>query len=124
MSTRTWFLPRPRTVKTRPRVKPRLRGKRGRGRTSRQKGRPDGNFHPKSSFMTSLLKPDRVLLEVFDSTIIQQNIFLLWAFDHVMDSNSRSKTIECLILSPFQPQTSRIFDGIPDGKHTEGTRFF
>jgi hypothetical protein len=33
-STWTRFLPRRRTVKTRPRVKPRLRGKRGRVRTS------------------------------------------------------------------------------------------
>jgi hypothetical protein len=41
------FLPRRRTVKSRLRVKPRPRGKRGRGR-------PDGNFPPKSSFMTSL----------------------------------------------------------------------
>jgi hypothetical protein len=41
-------LPRPRTVKTRP------RGKRGRALTSERKGRPDGNFLPKSSFMTSL----------------------------------------------------------------------
>jgi hypothetical protein len=41
----TRFLPRPRTVKTRPWVKPRPQGKRG---------RPDGNFPPISSFMTSL----------------------------------------------------------------------
>jgi hypothetical protein len=30
-------------------------GKRGRARTSGRKGRPDGYFHPKTSFMTSLL---------------------------------------------------------------------
>jgi hypothetical protein len=36
-SARTRFLPRRRTVKTRLRVKPRLRGKRGRGRTSGRK---------------------------------------------------------------------------------------
>jgi hypothetical protein len=53
-SARTRFLPRPRTVKTRLRVKPRPRGKRGRVRTSGRKGRPDGNFPPISSFMTSL----------------------------------------------------------------------
>jgi hypothetical protein len=48
--------------KTRLRVKPRPRDKCGRGRTSRQcpwmselRGRPDGNFHPKTSVMTSLL---------------------------------------------------------------------
>jgi hypothetical protein len=56
VSARTRFLPRRRTVKTRPRVKPRPWGKRGRGRTSGRKGRPDGNFPPKSSFMTSLLE--------------------------------------------------------------------
>jgi hypothetical protein len=28
--------------------------KRGRARTSGRKGRPDGHFHPKTSFMTSL----------------------------------------------------------------------
>jgi hypothetical protein len=54
-SARTRFLLRRQTVKTRPRVEPHPRGKRGRGRTSRRKGRPDGNFPPKSSFMTSLV---------------------------------------------------------------------
>jgi hypothetical protein len=29
-------------------------GKCGRGRMSGRRGRPDGNFHPKTSFMTSL----------------------------------------------------------------------
>jgi hypothetical protein len=47
-SMRTRFLLRRWAVKTHP------RGKRGRGRTSGRKGRPDGNFPPKSSFMTSL----------------------------------------------------------------------
>jgi hypothetical protein len=50
-SARTRFLPHPRTVKTRP------RGKRGRARTSGRKGRPNGNFPPISSFMTSLVGP-------------------------------------------------------------------
>jgi hypothetical protein len=49
-SARTRFLPRRRTVKTRP------RGKRGCGRTSGRKGLPDGNFPPNSSFMTSLVR--------------------------------------------------------------------
>jgi hypothetical protein len=35
-------------------VKTRPRGKHGRARTSGRKGRPDGNFPPISSFMTSL----------------------------------------------------------------------
>jgi hypothetical protein len=47
---RTVFLPRLRTGKTR------LRDKCGRGRTFGRKGRMDGNFHPKSSVMTTLLK--------------------------------------------------------------------
>jgi hypothetical protein len=34
-------------------------GKRGRVRTSERKGRPDGHFHPKTSFMTSLV-PSKV----------------------------------------------------------------
>jgi hypothetical protein len=61
-SARTRFLPRRWTVKTRPWVKPRPRGKRGRAQTSGRhpqtsgrKGRPDSNFPRKSSFMTSLL---------------------------------------------------------------------
>jgi hypothetical protein len=53
----TRFLPRPRTVKTRPRVEPRPQVKRGRSRTSGRKGRLDGNFPPISSFMTSLSRP-------------------------------------------------------------------
>jgi hypothetical protein len=59
---RTRFLPHPQTVKTRQRVKLHPWGKRGRGwtsgrrpRTFGRKGRPDGNFHPKFSFMTSLV---------------------------------------------------------------------
>jgi hypothetical protein len=62
MSAQTRFLPRRRTVKTLPRVKPRPWAKRGHARTfvrrpqmSGRKGRPDDNFPPKSSFMTSLL---------------------------------------------------------------------
>jgi hypothetical protein len=60
-SARTRFLPRPRTVKTRPRVKQRPRGKRGRARTSGR--RPDGNFPPISSFMTSLAAAAVAMLE-------------------------------------------------------------
>jgi hypothetical protein len=54
VSTRTLFLPRPRTVKTRTWVKPRPRGKCGRGQKSGRKGRPNSNFHPKTSVMTTL----------------------------------------------------------------------
>jgi hypothetical protein len=54
VSARTRFLPHPRTVKTRPWVKPRPRGKCGRGRTSRRNGRPDRYFHPKTFVMTTL----------------------------------------------------------------------
>jgi hypothetical protein len=73
----TRFLPRPQTVKIRPQVKSRPRDKCCRGRTSgrhprtsRRKGRPDGNFHPKTSVMTTLsrrgpqfrrLRPGRLL---------------------------------------------------------------
>jgi hypothetical protein len=38
-------------------------GKRGRARTSGQKGRPDGHFHPKTSFMTSLAEPTSIKVE-------------------------------------------------------------
>jgi hypothetical protein len=47
-SAQTRFLPRLRTVKTRP------RDKHGHGRTYGRKGRPDGHFHPKTSVMTTL----------------------------------------------------------------------
>jgi hypothetical protein len=58
----TRFLPHRRTVKTRP------WGKRGRERTSGQKGRADGNFPPKSSFMTSLGGGVGNLAEIVAST--------------------------------------------------------
>jgi hypothetical protein len=47
-SAQTRFLPRRRTVKTRPWVKPRPRGKRGCGRTSERHRRTSGQ-HPRTS---------------------------------------------------------------------------
>jgi hypothetical protein len=41
--------------KKRPGVKSLLRDKRGRARTSGQKGRPDSKFYPKTSVMTTLM---------------------------------------------------------------------
>jgi hypothetical protein len=39
----------------------------GRPRTSIRKGCPDGNFHSKTSFMTSLVRDDATIIDVEDN---------------------------------------------------------
>jgi hypothetical protein len=67
---RMWFLLSARTVKTRPRIKPRPRGKRRRGRTSGrrprmsgQNGRPNGKIYRRTSVWTSLVHGSMAYME-------------------------------------------------------------